>query len=124
MKKIGIIEDNPNESALLVEFLKKRNFEVQLAEDGEEGWEMVRTDPPDLLILDISLPKMDGWKILAKLRGDPNLKDIPVIIATAHNMMVNPKVMKKMGGDALLIKPLIHSQLLAKILFFLKKNGK
>ena len=84
-KKILIVDDEPGIRNLLSEFLKLRGFETVLAEDGLDGLEKAAQFSPSLIFLDITMPKMDGWKMLAKLREDDRTKDIPVVMLTAHS---------------------------------------
>jgi DNA-binding response OmpR family regulator len=82
MKKILIIEDELMLQKTMAEYLGSENFEIMTASDGEEGLKAVRTFSPDLIILDIILPKMDGFQVMEKLNNDPELKKIPVIALT------------------------------------------
>ena len=82
MAKILIIEDDPLMSRLYEKIFKFEGFEVELAGDGQEGLEKVRTGKPTLILLDIMMPKMNGLQVLEKLKVDPETKSIPVIMLT------------------------------------------
>lgn len=82
MKKILIVEDDPKMTKMLVEVLKKENFETMEAADGEEGLKSALKLKPDLILLDIVMPVMDGLTMLHKLKADDEGKDMPVIILT------------------------------------------
>ena len=82
MAKILIIEDDPLMSRLYEKIFKFEGFEVELAVDGQEGLEKVRTSKPTLILLDIMMPKMNGLQVLEKLKADPETKAIPVVMLT------------------------------------------
>lgn len=81
-KKILIIEDEAALQKALVEFLTLEDFEVTSASDGERGWEMAKQNLPDLVLLDIILPKKDGYEVLDEIKADEKTKAIPVILLT------------------------------------------
>jgi DNA-binding response OmpR family regulator len=81
-KKILIIEDEDTLQRALLEFLEAEGFEAISASDGETGIEMVKKEKPDLVLLDIIIPKKDGYKVLAEIKKDPETKKIPVILLT------------------------------------------
>lgn len=81
-KKILIIEDEATLQRSLMEFIGGESFEVSCASDGEAGLEMAKSKSPDLIILDIILPKMDGFEVLEEIKNDPKIKNIPVILLT------------------------------------------
>jgi len=82
MKKVLIIEDDKAMATILQESLQDEGFGATFAQDGLEGLERVKTDQPDLILLDVMMPKMNGKEMLAELRKNPETKDIPVIILT------------------------------------------
>jgi DNA-binding response OmpR family regulator len=81
-KKILIVEDEATLQRSLVEFLSTEGFEAISASDGERGLELAKSEKPDLVLLDIILPKKDGYEVLTELKGDENTKSIPVILLT------------------------------------------
>lgn len=82
MKKVLIIEDDKAMASILQESLQDEGFGATFASDGEEGLERVKTDKPDLILLDVMMPKMNGKEVLSALRANPETKDIPVIMLT------------------------------------------
>jgi DNA-binding response OmpR family regulator len=104
MKKILIIEDDPFLSGMYLKKLKLSGLEVKVAVDGQEGLESIKKDRPDLVLLDIVLPQMDGYEILKRLKEDKELRTIPVILLT--NLGQKEEVEKGMalGAEAYIIK--------------------
>jgi len=96
--KIIIIEDDEVLSIVMKEELKKVGFNVSLAPDGERGIELVRSKKPDLVLLDLMLPKKSGFDVLKELKKDPNTKDIPVVILTVLSM--DEHIQKALGAGA------------------------
>src|SRR5207253_9572930 len=86
MTKILIVEDNEMNRDMLSRRLKRRGYEVLVAVDGEMGIDLARTHAPDLILMDMSLPVIDGWEATRRLKADETLKHIPVIALTAHAM--------------------------------------
>jgi len=82
MKKILIIEDDPFLSEMYVAKFSENNFQVEVAVDGKAGLAKIKEFIPDLILLDIVLPKMDGFEILKKIKSDPKLKNIPIVLLT------------------------------------------
>ena len=89
MKKarILIIEDNEDNLELIRLLLERDGFEVLAAYDGVEGLRVTRQDRPDLILLDLAMPEMDGWAVLETLKADPKTQRIPVVVVTAHAML-------------------------------------
>lgn len=82
MAKILVVEDDPLISRMYQKIFSFEGFEVEMAGDGEEGWEKVKTVKPTLILLDIMMPKMNGLQVLEKLKLDPDTKSIPVVMLT------------------------------------------
>src|SRR3989338_3823081 len=82
---ILIIEDDPEPAYVLTEFLKLKGFKTRLAKDGAEGLEMAKKIDPALILLDIMLPKMDGFNVLLQIKSQPETKEIPVVMCSALN---------------------------------------
>ena len=114
MKKILIVEDVEFNLDLLVQLLEDR-FELVTATDGAAGVEKAERDQPDLILMDMSLPVMDGWDATRRITSDPNLKHIPVIALTAHAMQGDEEKARACGCSDYLAKPIDEDQLLAKI---------
>jgi CheY-like chemotaxis protein len=111
MKRIAVVEDNPD-NRLLVQALLEEHYEITEYETGMEAVEGLPTDRPDLILLDISLPEMDGTEVLAWLREQEGLKDTPVVALTAHAMAGDREKYLGLGFDAYLTKPIIDDALL------------
>jgi two-component system cell cycle response regulator DivK len=114
MKKILIVEDTEINRDLLVQLLED-NYELAEAVNGREGLEKAASEKPDLILLDIGLPEMDGWEVSAKLKEDDQLKDIPVIAVTAHAMAGDEERAYAQGFDGYLSKPIDEDELWAKV---------
>lgn len=104
MKKILIIEDDPFLSEMYAIKLSQDNFQVEIAVDGKEGLKKIQSYKPDLILLDIVLPKMDGFEILKKLKQDPKLKKIPVILLTNLGQKNEVEKGLALGADEYIIK--------------------
>lgn len=114
-KKILIVEDE----AQLVEMLKMRleasDYEVIVAYDGQEGLQKAREKKPSLIILDLMLPKLDGFKICRMLKFDEKYRHIPIIMFTARAQDTDRKISEEVGADAYITKPFEPQVLLSKI---------
>jgi len=118
--RILLVEDDKNVTRFVSKGLKENLFLVDLAKDGEEGFELITQEKYDLIILDILLPKMDGWEVLQKIREKGI--ETPVIILTARDS--TPDVVKglNLGADDYLIKPFSFSELLARMRAILRRG--
>lgn len=115
MTKILLVEDNEMNRDMLSRRLKKKGFDVTVAVDGKQGVDMASSDIPDLILLDMSLPVMDGWTAAALLKGDSATKDIPIIALTAHAMAGDREKALEAGCDDYDTKPVEFKRLLGKI---------
>lgn len=111
MPTIGVVEDNPD-NRLLVRAILEDLYDVEEYETGREALEAFRTVPPDLVLLDISLPEMDGTEVLRHMRDDPGLSAIPVIALTAHAMTGDREKYLAEGFDDYLSKPIVEEEVL------------
>lgn len=107
-KKILVIEDEATLQKALVEVLEQTGYEVTSALDGERGWEMVKEQQPDLVLLDIILPKMDGFDVLKNIKGDPDTNTIPIIILTNLGDLANIQKALELGAETYLVKADFH----------------
>ncbi|MFT5376446.1 MAG: two-component system cell cycle response regulator DivK [Candidatus Latescibacterota bacterium] len=114
MKKILIVEDVEMNRDLLVQLLED-DYELVEAIDGKKGLEAAASERPDLILLDISLPEMDGWEVTRAIRGDEALKHIPIIAVTAHAMAGDEDKAYEQGCNAYLSKPIDEDELWAKV---------
>ena len=119
MAKILIVEDNEMNRDMLSRRLERRGFAIVMAMDGQHGVEMTRSERPDLILMDMSLPVMDGWAATQAIKADPELSKIPVIALTAHAMAGDREKAMAAGCDDYDTKPIELPRLLEKIAKFL-----
>ena len=105
MKTILLVEDVPLNRDLMVQILEE-HFHILQAEDGRQGLNMAIEKKPDLVLMDLSLPEMDGWTVVQKLKNHPATKKIPIVALTAHAMMGDKEKAMSLGFDAYLTKPI------------------
>jgi two-component system cell cycle response regulator DivK len=105
-KKILVVEDNPANMKLVIAALKPHGYQIQQATDGEEALEVAAKDVPDLIIMDMRLPKMSGWEATKKLREMPEFSKIPVIAVTAYAMKGDEDRALAAGCNTYLAKPI------------------
>jgi two-component system cell cycle response regulator DivK len=115
MAKILLIEDNEMNLDMLTRRLERRGFEILVAVDGAQGIEVVRQERPDLILMDMSLPVMDGWEATRRLKADQELRHIPIIALTAHAIAGDRERCLAAGCDEYESKPVKFPRLLEKI---------
>ncbi len=115
MTRILLVEDNEMNRDMLSRRLKRKGFEVLIAEDGRAGVDLATTERPDLILLDMSLPVMDGWEAAGHLKANPQTQEIPVVALTAHAMEGDREKALAAGCDDYDTKPVNFSGLLEKI---------
>jgi CheY-like chemotaxis protein len=115
MPKILIVEDNEMNRDMLSRRLVKRGYDVDIAVDGEQGLAMARSTPPALILMDMSLPGVDGWEATRQLKTMPETRSVPVIALTAHAMAGDREKAIAAGCDDFDTKPVDLARLLAKI---------
>src|SRR4030042_3908454 len=104
MTKILFIEDEPTLQKTLGEVLKREKFDIKTAFDGKEGLEMVKKEKPDLVLLDLILPKMDGFTVLQEIKKDPEIQNIPVIVLTNLEGTADVEKVLELGATTYLVK--------------------
>ncbi len=114
MKKILIVEDNELNLDLLIQLLED-DYELVTTDNGAAGVEMAQQERPDLILMDMSLPVMDGWEATRRLKADGNVKHIPIIALTAHAMSSDEEKALAAGCDGYLAKPLDEDLLFEKL---------
>ena len=124
MKKLLYVEDNEDNIYMLKRRLKKKGFEICIANDGVEGVKKSKSEKPDLIIMDLSLPEMDGWEATKLIKADSITKNIPVIALSAHAMKEHMDKALEAGCDDYDTKPVDINRLLKKINNLIKNNGK
>ena len=122
MPKILLVEDNEMNRDMLSRRLTRKQYEVLVAVDGGEGVEMARSEAPDLILMDMSLPVMDGWEATRLLKASPETGSIPIIALTAHAMSGDREKAVEAGCDDYDIKPVELPRLLAKMEALLGKE--
>jgi len=115
MAKVLIVEDQQSLANQLAEKLRSEGFTVMTAADGEDGLEKVRTEHPDLIVLDIMLPKLDGLSLCRIIRRDAATAHIPIIMLTARGSEVDKIVGLESGADDYVVKPLALGEFLARV---------
>src|SRR6187200_1961395 len=115
MPRLLLVEDNEENRDALSRHLRRKGFEVLVAVDGQQGVEAVRTGAPDLILMDMSLPVLDGWEATRQLKAAPETRHIPVIALTAHAMAGDREKALAAGCDEYDTKPVEFTRLLAKI---------
>jgi CheY-like chemotaxis protein len=123
MPRILLVEDNELNRDMLSRRLMRRGYQVDLAADGREGLQMAETTAPDLILLDLSLPGMDGWEVLRQLKQHPRMKHIPVVALTAHALVTDRARALEAGFDDYDIKPVEMPRLLKKMESLLNTEG-
>ena len=119
MSTILVVEDNEMNRDMLSRRLTRRGYEVVVAMDGEMGLEVARAEKPDHILMDMSLPVIDGWEATRRLKADDALKHIPVIALTAHAMASDREMAIEAGCDDYDTKPIDLTRLLAKMVTLL-----
>jgi CheY-like chemotaxis protein len=115
MAKILLVEDNAMNRDMLSRRLARKGYEVAIAVDGQQGIDMARSETPDLILMDMSLPVVDGWEATRRLKSAPETQSIPVIALTAHAMAGDREKAVEAGCNDYDIKPIELPRLLGKI---------
>ncbi|MDA9935647.1 response regulator [Candidatus Marinimicrobia bacterium] len=119
MSKILIVEDNEMNRDMLSRRLERKGFDVVMAEDGKKGVDMSKSENPDLILMDLSLPIMDGWEATSTIKSEEGTRDIPIIVLTAHAMSGDREKALEAGADEYDTKPIDFKRLLGKIKDFI-----
>ena len=123
MAKLLLVEDNEMNRDMLSRRLQRKGYEVETAVDGREGIDMAKAGGYHLILMDMSLPEVDGWEATRQLRDDPNTQAIPIIALTAHAMAGDREKALKAGCDDYDTKPIELPRLLSKIEALLQPGG-
>jgi CheY-like chemotaxis protein len=115
LRKILVVEDNEMNRDMLSRRLERRGYQVAIALDGQEGVARARSEPPDLILMDMSLPVLDGWEASRQLKAAPETRAIPIIALTAHAMSGDRDRALAAGCDDYDTKPIELPRLLEKI---------
>lgn len=114
-RKILLVEDNPQNRYLVTFLLEKNGYEVVVAEDGEEAISAVAEHVPDLILMDVQLPKLDGYEATRRIKADSRYADIPLVALTAHSMKGDRGKAMAAGCDDYVTKPVDADQLIGRI---------
>jgi CheY-like chemotaxis protein len=115
MPKILLVEDNEMNRDMLSRRLSRNGFEIVMAVDGGQGVAMATSETPDLILMDLSLPVIDGWEAMRRIKADAATKSIPIIALTAHALVEDRKKAEDAGCDDFDTKPVELPRLLEKI---------
>ncbi|NLF29795.1 MAG: response regulator [Planctomycetes bacterium] len=118
--RVLVVDDNPQNQELLAAYLETMDVEVRIADDGLTALQQVAADPPDLILLDIMMPRMSGFEVCTKLKSDPATRDIPVIMVTALDSMADIQRAVDCGTDDFLSRPLSRLELVTRVRNLLK----
>jgi CheY-like chemotaxis protein len=123
-KRILVVEDNKDNMTLIVDVLTSFDHEVIQAFDGETGLSLARSEVPDLILMDLSLPRMDGWTAARSIKEDAALNQIPIIALTAHAMVGDKERALQAGCDDYLSKPIDLGEFARKLTHYLEQKPK
>ena len=115
MRTILLVEDNELSRDALSRRLRRRGYQVALAEDGQQAVSMASSEHPDLIIMDLGLPKIDGWEATRRLKTDIGTRHIPIIVLSAHAMTGDREMAIAAGSDEFDCKPVKFERLVSKI---------
>ncbi len=120
--RILIMEDDDDTQGMVRFLLEYRGYDVLVAKNGKNGLEIARSEKPDLILLDLAMPEMDGLSVAHKLKGDPDTKEIPVIAVTAYTMSSDRRMAMNAGCDGFIAKPMNVPDFIAEVEKFLGKS--
>ena len=115
INKILVVDDSPTERHVLVELLTRNGYQVLTAESGEEGIEKARSEQPDLVLMDVVMPGLNGYQATRTLTRDDATKHIPIIVCTSKGQETDKIWGLRQGAQDYMVKPINHEELLAKI---------
>lgn len=113
--RVLIAEDEPHIVESLSFVLQRSGYEVSSVLDGESAMTRLRSDPPDMVILDVMLPKLNGFEVLKRLKSDPELRSIPVIILTAKGQSQDRRMAEEIGVDGFMTKPFSNREIVDEV---------
>ncbi len=113
--RVLVIEDDPTVVDMLLMVLEVEGFSVDVAADGERGLELARRSRPDVIVLDVMMPKVDGWAVAEALQGDPDLASVPVVFCTANADEASTWRGWKLGAASYVTKPFDNDELISEL---------
>jgi CheY-like chemotaxis protein len=123
MPRILVVEDNEENRDALTRRLQRRGFEVLGAADGKAGVEKTRVEKPDLVLMDMNMPELDGWEATRQIKADPETQSVPVIALTAHAMQGDRERAMEAGCSDYHTKPVEFARLIGQIEAILQNKG-
>ncbi len=123
MTRILVVEDNEMNRDMLTRRLERRGYEVAVAVDGGQGLALARSEAPDLILMDMSLPVLDGWEATRQLKAAPETRAIPIIALTAHALATDRAKAEEVGCDGYLAKPCEPRRVVSEVERFLGTDG-
>jgi len=114
-KRILIVEDNPQNRYLMSFLLEQQGYELLVAEDGAAALDMLEREVPDLILMDMQLPRIDGYEATRRIKADQRFRDIPLVALTAHSMERDEERARQAGCDEFVTKPVDADGLLALV---------
>jgi len=122
-QKVLVIDDEETLRNLVAKLLEMEGYTVLVASSGDEGLGLARKEGCDLVLLDLLMPGRDGWSVLAEMKGDPGLRDIPVVLWTASPSQFGGNKARAMGASDYLLKPVRAGELIARLRAALSGRG-
>ena len=122
MSRVLIVEDNVDNMVLAVDVLLSLGYEAIQAIDGAEALEKARSERPDVILMDLSLPRLDGWAVVGQLKADPELSNIPIIAVTAYALRGDRERALAAGCDDYVAKPIDLPELKSKLVKYLEQR--
>ena len=113
--RVLLTEDEPNLAESLTFILNREGYDVSTVFDGEAALQRLRSDPPDIMILDVMLPKLNGFEVLKLVKADPALKALPVMILTAKGQTHDRRMAEEIGASAFITKPFSNRDIIEQV---------
>ncbi len=120
-RTVLLVEDNPHNRKIFSAMLSHDGYRVLEAEDGQKALDQVAADPPDIILMDLSIPVIDGWECTRRLKSDPRTSHIPIIALTAHAMRGDEERARQAGCDDYLSKPVSPKKVVEVVRSYLKR---
>src|SRR5215470_16522684 len=121
--RILVVEDNPDNMTLITDVLSSLDYDVVQATDGEQGVKIAESEKPNLILMDLSLPRMDGWTATKVIKANPDIKHIPIIALTAHAMVGDRERALEAGCNDYISKPINLRELASKLTQLMRSSG-
>ena len=122
MTKVLVADDDADNRAIAQDALEMSGYEIVTAMDGEEAFEKIADERPSIVLLDMSMPKLDGWEVARRVRADPDLAHIPIIAFTAHALVGEELKAKSAGCNDYLSKPCMPKAIVEKVVLWIGRS--